>query len=181
VYFAHHVLLWKDPKVNFTSLFLKKGWKRLLAGLPLIMTQAHGPGHIAFSKDVPGELIALPLQPGQTVEVREHIFMVATSEVSYDWVRSGIWFSTRNGDERETHYPLGVFLDRFSAVEKPGLLLLHGGGNMFVRQLSSGEAILVKPTSLLFKDTSVTMQLHFERPGGTWRPWRSWGDRHLWL
>lgn len=181
VYFTHHVLLWKDQQVNVTTLPLKGGWKRLLAGLPLIMTQAQGPGHIAFSKDAPGEMIALPLQKGQVVEVREHIFMVATSNVAYDWSNGGIWFTTRSGDERETHYPVGMFLDRFTAPSAPGLLLLHGSGNVFVRTLARGESILIKPTSFLFKDTNVSMHLRFERPGGTYRSWRTWGERHLWL
>ncbi len=65
VYFTHHVLLWKDPQVNITTMSLAGAWKRMFAGMPLIMTQAQGPGHIAFSQDAPGELIALPLQPGQ--------------------------------------------------------------------------------------------------------------------
>ena len=60
VYFTHHVLLWKDPQVNVTTMSLKGAWKRVFAGLPLIMTQAEGPGHIAFSKDDPGELISAP-------------------------------------------------------------------------------------------------------------------------
>jgi hypothetical protein len=25
------------------------------------------------------------------------------------------------------------------------------------------------------------MQLHFEHPAGTWRSWRSWGERYIWL
>src|SRR3989441_7399215 len=49
VYFAHHVLLWKDPQVTITTMGLKGAFKRLLAGMPLVMTQAQGPGHIAFS------------------------------------------------------------------------------------------------------------------------------------
>ncbi len=181
VYFTHHVLLWKDPSVTVTTLPLRGGWKRLFAGLPLIMTQAHGPGHIAFSRDAPGEMIALPIQPGQAVDVREHIFMVATGGVNYDWFNTNIWFSTKNGDETETHYPLGMFMDRFIAGPQPGLVLVHAAGNAFVRQLAPGEAVLVKPTALLFKDPTVQMQLHVEHPGGTWRTWRSWGERYLWV
>ncbi|HEX3531373.1 MAG TPA: AIM24 family protein [Thermoanaerobaculia bacterium] len=181
VYFAHHVLLWKDPAVAVTSMGLKGAWKRMLAGMPLIMTQAAGPGHIAFSRDLPGELIALPLQHGQTIDVREHLFMVATGAVSYDWFASNVWFTTKEGDETETHYPLGMFLDRFTAQGAPGLLLLHAGGNVFVRTLEPGQSILIKPTAFLFKDTTVQMRLHIERPAGTWRSWRSWGDRYFWL
>jgi len=181
VYFAHHVLLWKDPDVAVTAMSLKGAWKRLFAGLPLIMTQAMGPGHVAFSQDAAGEVIALPLQPGQGVDVREHIFMVATLNVTYDWFSTGIWFNTRSGDETETHYPLGQFMDRFYAPQTPGLLLLHAAGNVFVRQIAQGQTILVKPTALLFKDPSVQMQLHFEHPAGSTRSWRSWGERYLWL
>ena len=48
VYFTHHVLLWSDPQVKVSTMSLKGAWKRLFAGMPLIMTQADGPGHIAF-------------------------------------------------------------------------------------------------------------------------------------
>src|SRR6516165_4468998 len=29
IYFTHHVLLWKDPQVNITTMGLKGAWKRL--------------------------------------------------------------------------------------------------------------------------------------------------------
>jgi uncharacterized protein (AIM24 family) len=166
IYFTHHVLLWKDPQVNMTTMPLASGWKRMFAGLPLIMMQAHGPGHIAFSRDAPGETIALPLQPGEEVDVREHLFMLATSNVAYDWFSTNIWYTTQSGDDKETHYPVGMFMDRFSAPQAPGLLLLHAAGNVFVRELAPGQTILVKPTALIFKDPSVQMQLHFEHPAG---------------
>jgi uncharacterized protein (AIM24 family) len=153
----------------------------MFAGLPLIMTQAHGPGHIAFSRDAPGELIALPLQPGQHVDVREHLFMVATGNVAYDWFTTNIWYTTKSGDERETHYPVGMFMDRFSSPQAPGLLLLHASGNVFIRELAANQPILVKPTAFIFKDPSVQMQLHFERPRAGFSLWGSWGNRYLWL
>jgi uncharacterized protein (AIM24 family) len=181
VYFTHHVLLWKDPQVNVTTMPLRGAWKRVFAGMPLIMTQAQGPGHIAFSKDDPGELIPLPLQPGQTVDVREHLFLAATENVVYDWFQTGIWFTTKKGDDSETHYPVGMFMDRFSAPHTPGLLLLHAGGNIFVRELGAYETILVKPTALIFKDPSVQMHLHFERPGAGWGGWGFWSNRYVWL
>ena len=181
VYFTHHVLLWKDPRVNVTTMPLSGGWKRLFAGLPLIMTQAQGPGHIAFSRDAPGEMIALPLQPGQAVDVREHLFMVATDKVAYDWFQTNIWYTTRSGNDTETHYPVGMFMDRFTAPRLPGLLVLHAAGNVFVRQLAAHQTILVKPTALIFKDPSVGMQLHFEHPQMGFSLWGSWSNRYMWL
>ena len=32
IYFAHHVLLWKEPQVAITTMSLKGAWKRLLSG-----------------------------------------------------------------------------------------------------------------------------------------------------
>jgi TPR repeat protein len=57
---------------------------------------------------------------------------------------------------------VGYLMDRFRA-KGPGLVLVHGGGNVFERRLAPNEMILVKPTALLFKDSSVAMQLHSER------------------
>ena len=123
VYFAHHVVLWKEPQVNITTMSLAGAWKRVFAGMPVIMTQAHGPGHIAFSRDAPGELIPVPLQPGQELDVREHLFLAATSNVQYDWFQSNVWFTTQNGDESETHHP-NVCRDFISALTLPHKRLL---------------------------------------------------------
>ena len=181
VYFSHHVLLWQEPTVQLTPMAMKGGWKRVMAGLPLVMMEAAGPGHVAFSEDRPGEVIAFPLDPGQAVDVREHHFLVASGAVSYDWFQTNVWFRTKNGDDTETHYPLGMFMDRFSAPERPGLLLFHAGGNTFLRQLAAEETIFIKPPSLLFKDPTVEMWLHFEHPGNQITMWRSWGNRYVWL
>ena len=181
IYFTHHVLLWKDPQINVTTMPLAGAWKRLFAGMPLIMTQAQGPGHIAFSRDAPGEMIAVPIHPGQVLDVREHLFLVATNNVVYDWFATNVWFRTKSGDDTETHYPAGMFMDRFASPQSPGLLLLHAAGNVFIRQLAAGQTILVKPTALVFKDPTVQMHLHFEQPSTGFSMWGSWSNRYLWL
>ena len=114
VYFSHHVLLHTDPNIRFGNLPLKGGWKRMRAGMPLIMMTAQGPGHIAFSADEPGETLAVPLAPGRAVDVVEHRFLVATGNVNYDWQQSNLWFTTQDGDDEEWHYPLGKTLDTFA-------------------------------------------------------------------
>src|SRR5579859_5527425 len=72
-----------DPRVRLGNLPLKGGWKRMRAGMPLVMMTAQGPGHIAFSADEPGETLAVPLSPGRAVDVVEHRFLVATGNVNY--------------------------------------------------------------------------------------------------
>ena len=180
VYFPHHELLWKEPGVTVTQRGLKGAWKRVLAGLPVHTLDATGPGRIAFSRDAAGETLAIPLHPGTAVDVREHLFLVATHAVAYDWMATDVWFETKEGDERETHYPIGRVLDRFSAPSAPGLVLLHAHGNAFVRNLAAGEPLFVKPSALLYKDTTVSMHVHFTRPHNT-NPWARWGQRYMLL
>ena len=73
VYFSHHSLLHTDPQVRLDTMRMAGGWNRMLAGMPLIMMTARGPGHIAFSADRPGETLAVPLQHNQAVDVVEHL------------------------------------------------------------------------------------------------------------
>jgi uncharacterized protein (AIM24 family) len=57
-------------------------------------------------------------------------------------------------------------------------VLIHAGGNAFVRRLDVGEEVLVKPPSLLYKDTTVQMSLHIEHPRGYNYVW---SRRYVWL
>jgi uncharacterized protein (AIM24 family) len=182
VYFSHHVLLHTDPRVRLGNLPMRGGWKRMRAGLPLIMMRAQGPGHIAFSADEPGETLAVPLRPGQAIDVAEHRFLVATGNVGYDWANSNVWFTTGDSDETEWHYPVGRTMDRFTAAGSNGLLLLHAPGNTFIRDLAPGERLLVQPGGLIWKDESVTMFLHFEYPRGAyWFSSARWQAKSIWL
>ncbi len=182
VYFSHHQLLHTDPRVRLDTMPLKGAWKRMRAGMPLIMMTAQGPGHIAFSADEPGETLAVPLAAGQAVDVVEHRFLVATGNVSYNWMNSNVWFTTQDGDETEWHYPIGQTLDRFAAAGSNGLLLLHGPGNIFIRDLAPGQRILVQPGGLIWKDPTVGMFLHFEYPRGQyWFSSARWQAKSIWL
>jgi uncharacterized protein (AIM24 family) len=58
---------------------------------------------------------------------------------------------------------------------------LHAGGNVFTRHLGHHETILVKPTAMIFKDPTVQMHLHFERPNMGFVGWGNWSNRYLWL
>ena len=182
VWFSHHALLHNDLNVSLNNLPMKGGWKRMRAGLPLVMMWAKGPGNIAFSASEPGETLAVPLAPGQVIDVVEHCFLVATGNVQYDWQNAGVWFTTRSGDDTEWHYPVGQTMDRFTAVGGNGLLLLHAPGNTFIRDLRADERILIQPSALVWKDQSVAMFLHFEYPGGTyWSSSARWQAKTTWL
>ena len=182
IYFSHHMLLWSEPQTRLDSMRMKGGWSRQLAGMPLIMMQAAGPGHLALSDNHPGEVVALPLHHGQGMWVREHRFLCATGNVTYDWNQNHVWFTTGTGDDKEWHHPMGQYGDTFSAGGGPGLLLLHSPGNTFIRDLQHGESLLIQPSSLLYKDQSVRMHLHLEYPRNL--GFSFWGNldyRSIWV
>jgi len=82
VYFEHHILLWKDSKVTIGVKSLAGTFKRILSGMPIFMTEAHGPGHIAFSRDGVGHVWGMHLKQGEAIDVREHQFLAATGHVN---------------------------------------------------------------------------------------------------
>jgi uncharacterized protein (AIM24 family) len=151
VYFEHHVMLWKDPTVPLTVLKLK-GAKRAFSGMPFVISVANGPGRIAFSRDATGELVSLPLHPGMELDVREHAFLLASHHIDFSYVRIKGLANILFGGQ-------GMFMDRFVTKSSPGLLMLHGYGNVFERVLKEGESIQLEPGSFLYKDSSVTMDV----------------------
>ena len=124
--------------------------KRMIGGMPHIVTVAQGPGRIAFSRDAPGELVVLPLHPGMELDVREHAFLVASHSIQYSFVRI-------KGLVNLLHGGSGMYMDRFITSGQPGMLLLHGNGNVLERTLQPREKILVEPGGFLYKDSSVQM------------------------
>ncbi|WP_069804801.1 AIM24 family protein [Thermogemmatispora onikobensis] len=150
IYFEHHILLWKHPGVQIGFKSLKGAARRFFAGLQIFLTEAYGPGNIAFSRDSVGQIVALRLQPGQTVEVREHQFLVATGNIEYD-------FTFVQGIANILFSRTGFFIDRFTAIGSEGIVLLHGYGNVFEKMLAPGEALDIEPGAWLWKDPSVQM------------------------
>jgi uncharacterized protein (AIM24 family) len=156
VFFEHHVMLWKDDTVPLTVMPLQGGMKRALAGMPFIISVANGSGRIAFSRDASGELVILPLHPGMELDVREHAFLLASQHIAYSYIRIKGLRNILFGGQ-------GMFMDRFVTTNAPGLLILHGYGNVFERTLRAGESILVEPGAFLYKDSSVTLEIETQK------------------
>lgn len=156
VYFEHHVMLWKDPQVPMSTMQLPGGTKRMLAGMPFLISVAQGPGRVAFSRDATGELVALPLHPGMEVDVREHAFLLASYNIAYSFERIKGLRNILFGGQ-------GMYMDRFVTTNQSGLLLLHGYGNVFERTLKPGESILIEPGAFLYKDSSVQMNVQMQQ------------------
>jgi uncharacterized protein (AIM24 family) len=152
VFFEHHVLLWKDETAPLSTLPTGGGLKRMLGGMPFVVSVAHGPGRVAFSRDASGEVVVLPLHPEMELDVREHAFLVGSHSISYSFIRIKGFKNLLHGGE-------GMYMDRFVTSNEAGILLLHGYGNVFERTLGDGEKILVEPGGFLYKDSSVTMDI----------------------
>jgi uncharacterized protein (AIM24 family) len=145
-------MLWKDETVPMSVMSTPGGAKRLLSGLPFVLSVARGPGRVALSRDATGELIVLPIDQPAEVDVREHALVVASGTLTYS-------FEKLPGVRAMLAAGTGMYLDRYVAQSGPGLLVLHGYGNVFERTLSPGETILLGPGAFLYKDSSVTMEV----------------------
>jgi len=155
IYFEHHVLLWKDPSVQIGLKSLAGAFKRLIAGLPILMTEARGPGRIAFSRDGAGHLFPIHLVPGQSIDVREHQFLAATGSADYTFTRvKGIANIFLSGS--------GLWVDTFSANRDNAVVWLHGYGNVFEVSLKPGEQIDIEPGAWIYKDPTVRMDTQFQ-------------------
>ena len=151
LYFEHHVVLWKDPGLQIGIHQMKGAFKRVIAGMPVFMTETESPGEIAFSRDDPGHLLSLHLMPGQSIEVREHQFLAATANVDYS-------FRRLKGVSNMLFGGTGFFIDRFQATSHEGVVWLHGYGNVFEKTLDPGEQIDVEAGGWVYRDESVAMK-----------------------
>ena len=156
LYFEHHILLWKEPNVSISVKTLAGGFKRMLAGMPVFMTEAKGPGHIAFSRDGAGHVFAKHLKQGEGLDVREHQFLAATEQIEYSYQRvKGVANIMLGGT--------GFFIDHFRCNHAEGILWLHGYGNVFEVTLPAGQQIDIEPGGWVYKDPTVQMETQFQR------------------
>jgi uncharacterized protein (AIM24 family) len=143
------VVLWKDPALEI-GVRGKGALKRAIAGMNLFLTEARGPGQVAFSRDGAGHVFPLHLPPGSAVQVREHQYLAATGNLEYGFTR-------QKGIGNMLFGSNGFFVDRFAATQSEGVVWLHGYGNVFEKVLAPGEQIDVEPGSWIYRDESVRM------------------------
>src|SRR6201996_4875896 len=151
VYFEHHILLWKNPTVRIGLKALRGMLKRMIAGMQVFVTEASGPGIIAFSRDGAGHIVPIHLRHGEELHVREHQFLAATDNIDYSFERVRGLATMLFGQS-------GFFIDKFKGHPGDGVLWLHGYGNVFEKVLEAGEQIDIEPGGWLYKDPQVRME-----------------------
>ncbi len=114
VYFEHHILLWKHPRVAIRLRPVAGALRRMIAGLQVFVTEASGPGMIAFSRYGPGHIVPVHLAQGRELEVREHQFLAATEVIDYA-------FSRVRGVSNMLFGGAGFFVDRFHSHRGDGV------------------------------------------------------------
>jgi uncharacterized protein (AIM24 family) len=123
----------------------------MIAGMQIFVTEARGHGQIAFSRDGVGHILALHMNPGDELHVREHQFIAATDNLDYTFERvKGVRNMLFGGS--------GFFIDKFKATDGDALVWLHGHGNVFQVELGAGEQIDVEAGGWLYKDPTVKLE-----------------------
>jgi len=155
IFFEHHILLWKHPSVKIGIRPMKGALKRMVAGMQIFITEAEGPGQIAFSRDGVGHVFGIHMVQGEGIHIREHQFLAATNNIEYTFERI-------KGFSNMLFGGTGFFIDKFNCSEGDGILWLHGYGNVFEKVLNPGEQIDVEPGGWLYKDPSVRMETNVQ-------------------
>lgn len=150
LFFEHYVLMYRDPAVTISGSVPKGAMKRVIGKMPIILAKAQGQGRLALGRSAPGEIIGVPIAPGQTLEVREHQFLAATDTLAYGFTRvRGIANLLFGGN--------GFFVDTFEARRDPGVVWIHAHGNLIEVELAPGEHLDVEPSRWCYKDPRVKM------------------------
>ncbi len=155
IFFEHHILLWKNTTVNIGIRSMKRIVRRLISGMQIFISEAEGPGQIAFSRDGAGQVFGIHMKQGEELHVREHQFLAATDNIEYSFKRI-------RGISNMLFGNAGFFIDRFYCTKGEGILWLHGYGNVFEKNLTSGEKIDIEPGSWLYKEPSVDMKTNIQ-------------------
>ena len=172
VFFEHHAMLWKDETVPMSVLSTPGGARRLVSGMPFVLSVAHAPGASPSRAMRTGELVVIPVEAPAEVDVREHALVLASGSLGFTYEKIGGFRVMLAADA-------GMYLDRFVAQSAPGLLVLHGYGNVFERTLGEGETILIDPGAFFYKDSKVDHRGHQHQHEGPHRGQRR-SRAHAW-
>ena len=139
VLFSAQSLLWRQPGLPISP---GPARPRSVTGEPVgALAEIAGAGRAAFAARQAGRAFMLFLPPRQGIDVRGCRFLCGV----------GLTYAELPGAEPFT-------LERFSAGESPGLLVLQAAGEVFEVLLRTDDACDLSSHAILYKDTSVRLQ-----------------------
>ena len=131
------------------------GLKRAVSGGGLFVTEfsAETDGHVAFAPRFPGQIVAVQLVTGQTLNCRKETFLCAESSVTLD-----IAFQQRLG--------AGFFAGEGFVMQRvtgPGMVFLDLSGEVVEKVLSPGERLHVHAGHIGMQEPSVDIDIRMMR------------------
>ncbi len=147
-------MTWMSPNMKMETKGggIGKMFSRALSGETLFQntyTAQGGPGTIAFSSTVPGDILAIDLQPGQSIVAQKSAFLASASTVSYEMFFQKKLGAGFFGGE-------GFIMQKFSGS---GMLLLEIDGSCITYDLGAGETMLIDTGNLAAMDATCSMDI----------------------
>jgi uncharacterized protein (TIGR00266 family) len=158
VYSQTATMAWMSDGIRMdthTGGGLFAGLKRAFAGGGLFITEfsADATGHVAFAPRFPGQILAVPLQAGQSLICRKETFLCAEMSVTLDIAlqqRLGAGFFAGEG----------FILQRVSG---PGTVWLDLSGEVVEKTLAPGERLRVHAGHIGMQEPSIQVDIQMMR------------------
>jgi len=108
-----------------------------------------GPGQVSFTTDFPGKILALELDPGQSIIMHKHAFLCAEKSVLLD-----IFFTRKLG--------AGLFAGEGFILQKltgPGMAFAELDGDAVEYHLQPGQVMRVEPGHVAMFEATVSFDI----------------------
>jgi len=153
-------MAWMSPNMEMKTQTggLGKMFGKALTGESMfenVYTAAGGNGMIAFTTGVPGRILAIHLNPGETIVAQKKSFLASSTTVDMETAftkKSGVGLL---GGE-------GFIMQKFSGQ---GDLFLEIDGSMIEYNLEAGQVMLVDTGSLACMEGTVNMDIESVKGG----------------
>ena len=148
-------MTWMSPNMKMdtgTGGGLGKVFSRAISGESLFQntyTAEGGNGMIAFGSSVPGDIIPIELQPGQSIVAQKTAYLASASTVNFE-----IFFQKKIGSG--FFGGEGFIMQKFTGS---GMLLLEIDGSVVKYQLGAGESILIDTGYLAAMDATCSVEI----------------------
>ena len=147
-------MTWMTPNMRMETKGggLGKMFSRAISGESMFQntyTAQGGNGMIAFASTVPGDVLAIELQPGQSIVAQKSAFLASASTVSYEmFFQKKVGAGFFGGE--------GFIMQKFTGS---GLLLLEIDGSAITYDLAPGETLLVDTGNLAAMEATCSMDI----------------------
>lgn len=147
-------MTWMTPNMRMETKTggLGKMFSRAISGESMFQntyTAEGGNGMIAFASTVPGDILALNLQPGQSIVAQKSAFLASASTVSYE-----IFFQKKIG--AGLFGGEGFIMQKFSGT---GMLFLEIDGSAIAYDLAPGQVMIVDTGNLAAMEATCSVSI----------------------